>query len=85
MYHSTISPEGHQSACGCALLPLRTTARGPAPVTQEVDVVDEAIGYYRANVLYKSFDVNGANPCPNIPDSISAHPVCDVAKLMGRC
>lgn len=60
VYHSTISPEGHQSACGCALLPLRTTARGPAPVTQEVDVVDEAIGYYRANVLYKSFDVNGA-------------------------
>jgi len=61
VYHSTIPAEGCSTACGCAMLPLRTSARGPAPATQELDVVDEAIGYYRANVLYRSYDVQGAS------------------------
>jgi len=48
------------------MLPLRTSARGPAPATQELDVVDEAIGYYRANVLYRSYDVQGACSRPTV-------------------
>lgn len=61
VYHSTIPAEGVALACACALLPLRTQTRGPASLTQGVDVIDEAISFYRANVLYRTFDVTGAS------------------------
>mmetsp|Transcript_45719 Transcript_45719/g.87412 ORF Transcript_45719/g.87412 Transcript_45719/m.87412 type:complete len:171 (-) Transcript_45719:374-886(-) len=59
VYHSSIDPAGCSAPCGCALLPLRTQTRGPAPITQGVDIVDEAISFYRANVLYRNYDVKG--------------------------
>ncbi len=30
-----------------------------APLTDEIDVVDEAIDFFRANVLFKSFEIKG--------------------------
>jgi hypothetical protein len=70
-------------ACGCAMLPLRTSARGPAPTTQQLDVVDEAIGYYRANVLYRSYDVQGAcSPHRPLADGVATQ--ADTAKPCGN-
>mmetsp|Transcript_40040 Transcript_40040/g.55642 ORF Transcript_40040/g.55642 Transcript_40040/m.55642 type:complete len:171 (+) Transcript_40040:224-736(+) len=59
VYHSNISLEESSIACGCALAPLRTQVKGPASTTQGVDIVDEAISFYRANVLFRNFDVQG--------------------------
>jgi len=60
-YHCEISCEGCASACGFALLPLRTTARGPAPRTEGPDCVDDALFFFRPNVLLRKFDVRGAS------------------------
>jgi len=59
VYHSTFGSEQAEEACACSLLPLRTSVRGPAPPTNDADVIDEAINYYRANVLFRTFDVKG--------------------------
>ncbi|KAJ4462264.1 putative arp2 3 complex 21 kda subunit [Paratrimastix pyriformis] len=55
-------PPKYPMACGMPILPLRASAqRGPAPVNAiEQDIVDEAINYYRANVLFRNFDLKGA-------------------------
>ena len=34
VYHSEVPSEGEPHACGCALLPLNTTTRGPAKRTE---------------------------------------------------
>ena len=45
-----------------ALLPFRTSVKGPAPkvhTDDENDVVAEALLYFRANVLFASFEIEG--------------------------
>ena len=124
-YHSSMNGGEHEVACGCAVLPLKTTTRGPAPlladstpppthlipdqaplpcprrsrprsppaprppppplalgalspshpssqraqlrslgstpsIAGEDDIVDEVLGYFKANVLFKHFEVKGA-------------------------
>lgn len=49
VYHSKISAEGFPSVCDCPILPL--AAEG------QTDIVDEAILYFRANVLFRSFKI----------------------------
>ena len=34
VYHSAFTGEGYPKACGCALLPLRASTRGPAQITE---------------------------------------------------
>jgi len=44
------------------LLPLKCSpkVRGPAPpCTEEQDVIDETIQYFRANVLFRNFEIKG--------------------------
>ncbi len=36
-------------------------ARGPAASTSDTDVIDEALAFFRANVLFRSFEVKGAS------------------------
>ncbi|KAH8048953.1 hypothetical protein JL722_12188 [Aureococcus anophagefferens] len=62
-YHSKYAgAETGDEACGCALLPLKTKTRGPAPLMAdgEEDIVDEVIKYYRPNSLFRNFEVKGA-------------------------
>ena len=55
------------TACGCAILPLRNAAtKGPAPLYDQVkyqsyslDILDEVIYFFKANVLFKHFEVKG--------------------------
>ena len=47
---------------GIAFAPIKTKFAGPAqvlPESQEDDIVDEAIGYFRAQCLFKNFEVKG--------------------------
>lgn len=67
-YHSKYAgAETGDEACGCAILPLKTKTRGPAPLMAdgEEDIVDEVIKYYRPNSLFRNFEVKGgARPRP---------------------
>ena len=59
-YHSKLVGTEFTEACGCALLPLKTKTRGPAPAcTEEEDIVDEVIKFFRPNSLFRNFDVKG--------------------------
>jgi hypothetical protein len=57
VYHSSFHAGEHASVCGCAILPLNTVAKGPAPPTKERDIIDEVLDLYRANVLFRNYDV----------------------------
>ncbi len=61
VYHSTKNDEDATQACGCSILPIVTTTRGPAPLAPEGtdDIIDEVLGYFKANVLFKHFEVKG--------------------------
>ncbi|KAF1779037.1 Actin-related protein 2/3 complex subunit 3 [Phytophthora cactorum] len=60
-YHSTLNELQTQEACGCAILPIKTRARGPAPPAPEGqdDIVDEILTLFRANVLFTNFEIKG--------------------------
>lgn len=60
-YHSTLNELQVQEACGCAILPIKTRARGPAPPAPEdqPDIVDEILTLFRANVLFTNFEIKG--------------------------
>ena len=49
-------------ACGIPVLPIKTVIAGPAaPLpsgAKDTDVIDEAIMYFRANVLFKNYKIN---------------------------
>ncbi|CAN0154739.1 unnamed protein product [Ectocarpus sp. 6 AP-2014] len=61
-YHSKQTDENAQVCCGCAILPLSTTVRGPAPLAQpgREDIVEEALYYFRANVLFRNYQIEGS-------------------------
>ena len=51
--------EAFPEVCSCAVCPLRTELKGPAPTAVGEDVIDETLMYFRANVLFRNFDVRG--------------------------
>ena len=61
-YHSKLgeSLESNvEESCGCALMAFKTDIRGSSPsfVGNGVDIIDEMIAFFRANVLFKNFEV----------------------------
>jgi actin related protein 2/3 complex subunit 3 len=41
-----------------AVLPFRTQFRGPAPsFTKDVDIIDEALYYFKANVFFRTYEI----------------------------
>ena len=55
-YHSQYtSPPG--LVANMALLPVRTQYRGPAPKATDTDIIDEAIGYFKANVFFRTYEI----------------------------
>mmetsp|Transcript_2930 Transcript_2930/g.5185 ORF Transcript_2930/g.5185 Transcript_2930/m.5185 type:complete len:175 (+) Transcript_2930:80-604(+) len=61
VYHSALNDFPARIACGCAILPLKTNVRGPAGPADahQDDIIDEAIRLFRANCLFRSFEVAG--------------------------
>jgi len=70
VYHSRLSDKENkdklkdiQLVCKAAVCPLKeNSVKGPAPTQREkdeLDIVDEAITYFRANILFNTFDVEG--------------------------
>jgi actin related protein 2/3 complex subunit 3 len=62
-YHSKKNDESNEIACGCAICPLRTELKGPAPKLEASpageDIIDEVLLYFRANVMFRNFEVRG--------------------------
>ena len=60
-YHSRLVDETLPEVCSCAVCPLKTDIKGPAPSAPatEEDIIDETLNYFRANVLFRNFDVRG--------------------------
>lgn len=42
-----------------ALLPIKTTFRGPAPSfnNKEQDIIDEALYFFKANVFFRTYEI----------------------------
>merc|ERR1711916_331718 len=53
---------GLQNVCNAAVMPLKTKSKGLAPKCEESkeDIIDEAIKYFRANVLFKNYEIQGS-------------------------
>lgn len=60
-YHSKKNDDGDAEVCSCALCPLRTELKGPAIKVGEgqEDIIDETLTNFRANVLFRNFEVRG--------------------------
>jgi actin related protein 2/3 complex subunit 3 len=67
-YHSAyndLDSDQVTTIASVALLPFRTKIRGPAPPplsassTDEMDIIDEAIDLFRANSLFRNFEIKG--------------------------
>lgn len=60
-YHSTFNEHQGDKICNTVLLPLKTKIKGPAPPgrSDEPDIVDEAIKFFRANVLFRKYESKG--------------------------
>jgi actin related protein 2/3 complex subunit 3 len=61
VYHSSFNEFVGAPVCNTMVLPLRTKIKGPAPTQKdgEKDVVDEAIEFFRANVMFKKYSSEG--------------------------
>ncbi|XP_066145057.1 actin-related protein 2/3 complex subunit 3-like [Euwallacea fornicatus] len=57
-YHSSFV-EPQQSVGNMAILPIRTSFRGPAPlqVNADQDIIDEALYYFKANVFFRTYEI----------------------------
>jgi actin related protein 2/3 complex subunit 3 len=61
VYHSSFNNVQAQTVCGASVLPIKTAFKGPAnpcPADQ-MDIIDEAIDFFRANVLFRQYDPQG--------------------------
>merc|ERR1712137_925596 len=62
VYHSSYNEvQGCRQMCNMSILPLRTKYKGPAPPLKEdkPDVIDEALRFFKANVLFRNYEVKG--------------------------
>lgn len=60
-YHSSFNEASGNKCCSTIILPLKTKLKGPAPKGKgdEPDIIDEAIRFFRANVLHRKYKSKG--------------------------
>lgn len=61
-YHSSFVEDPDVRQVGnTAILPIRTKIRGPAPIADpsQPDIIDEALDLFRANSLFRNFEIKG--------------------------
>jgi actin related protein 2/3 complex subunit 3 len=66
-----------------ALLPLKTSFRGPAPslhMGEEMDIVDEALYYFKANVFFRTYEIK-----VSVYYIILSLPYWKKLKIIGAC
>eukprot|EP01104_Vermistella_antarctica_P004473 TRINITY_DN14917_c0_g1_i1.p2 TRINITY_DN14917_c0_g1~~TRINITY_DN14917_c0_g1_i1.p2 ORF type:complete len:175 (+),score=45.01 TRINITY_DN14917_c0_g1_i1:28-552(+) len=61
-YHSSFNNAQSKQVCGMAILPLKTKHKGPAPPqrdTASADIIDEALDFFKANIMFRNYEVKG--------------------------
>ncbi len=62
-YHSAYNEDPDARICGSmSILPIRSRIRGPAPTLtdpNQMDIIDESIDLFRANSLFRNFEIKG--------------------------
>ncbi|TFK68210.1 actin-related protein ARPC3 [Pluteus cervinus] len=60
-YHSAFNEIDVRQVGNVSILPIRTRIRGPAPVAEatERDIIDETLDLFRANSLFRNFEIKG--------------------------
>eukprot|EP01102_Stenamoeba_stenopodia_P000142 TRINITY_DN1010_c0_g2_i1.p1 TRINITY_DN1010_c0_g2~~TRINITY_DN1010_c0_g2_i1.p1 ORF type:complete len:213 (+),score=30.68 TRINITY_DN1010_c0_g2_i1:94-639(+) len=61
-YGSQYNEVQARQVCGMSILPIKTKIKGPAPVeinAETEDIIDETLNYFRANMLFRNFEVRG--------------------------
>ncbi|KIJ20361.1 hypothetical protein PAXINDRAFT_127097 [Paxillus involutus ATCC 200175] len=61
-YHSALNEsEDARQVGNMSILPIKTKVRGPAPVadSQQADIIDETLDLFRANSLFRNFEIKG--------------------------
>ncbi|XP_077532816.1 actin-related protein 2/3 complex subunit 3-B-like isoform X2 [Haemaphysalis longicornis] len=57
-YHSQLTSGSAGLVGNMAILPIRSQYRGPAPkTTDENDIIDEALYYFKANVFFRTYEI----------------------------
>eukprot|EP01095_Lingulamoeba_sp_RSL-Kostka_P014160 TRINITY_DN609_c0_g1_i1.p1 TRINITY_DN609_c0_g1~~TRINITY_DN609_c0_g1_i1.p1 ORF type:complete len:190 (-),score=60.85 TRINITY_DN609_c0_g1_i1:226-744(-) len=62
VYHSSFNEEQARNLCNMSILPIKTKYKGPAQAIKnndQVDIIDEALDFFRANVLFRNYDIKG--------------------------
>merc|ERR1712137_1281136 len=61
VYHSSYNGDQSRMLCNMCILPIKTQYKGPAPLLKEDkdDVIDEALNFFKANVLFRNYEVKG--------------------------
>jgi len=62
VYHSSfVDGQDYRYVGNLPILPLKTKYKGPAPqcAPDQTDIVDEAISLFKANILFRNFEVKG--------------------------
>ncbi|KAJ1495615.1 putative actin-related protein 2/3 complex subunit 3 [Baffinella frigidus] len=64
--HSSYNETEAKIVCGASMLPFRTACKGPVNSAKVgafegdgEDVIDEAVKFYRANVLFRNYELQG--------------------------
>jgi actin related protein 2/3 complex subunit 3 len=59
--HSDWNKEDVKTVCGMGMCPISTKFKGPSPKnnSDKPDVIDEALKFFKANVLFRNFEVLG--------------------------
>jgi len=59
--HSKFNQNQCRAISSISILPLKTQFKGPAPpgTANEEDIIDETMSYFKANVLFRVFEVKG--------------------------
>jgi len=62
-YHSEWNEANQPTLCGMGVTPITTKFKGPAPTNvpkDKPDIIDEALKFFKANVLFRNFELLGA-------------------------
>jgi len=63
-YHSKFNDEVKTIVGNMAVLPIRSNFKGPAPRSdgnsEDVDIIDEALMYFKPNIFFREYDIKGS-------------------------
>eukprot|EP01063_Lacrimia_lanifica_P016716 TRINITY_DN2325_c0_g4_i1.p2 TRINITY_DN2325_c0_g4~~TRINITY_DN2325_c0_g4_i1.p2 ORF type:complete len:187 (+),score=96.79 TRINITY_DN2325_c0_g4_i1:49-609(+) len=86
-YHSECNALKAKELCGCGVYPMKGKVKGPAPNSEEGcldgqcdDLLDEVLYYFKANMLFQQYSVQGAGDRALLYLTLYVHYVVKLSK-----